>query len=303
MSRIITKHYYPSDDLKFVLEEIQQFSLPSSYHGTNKAFVYGGFVRDTLRRQPFQDMDIIVPCLEVAKKFIEYLEQSSRLISLETRTLIEANLPESDYQCFSMIIQTPKTVALKIDISYSYALALEKDSLNNCDFTMNNLMMDSMGAISTRIKASQIGKGREYSEAEWTAKCVRDCMEGKLVWMVPDKLTKSLSATAQNLFMEKMNMRLEKMLSKGFVETGEHITSFRLLKLRPVSSLSNECDATICAICQENYFDTSDKPTAVSKCSHHFHTICIKKWINKKIEEGLPVHNCPCCRKEIELYY
>jgi hypothetical protein len=303
MSNITTKHYNKPKDLEFLLEGIQQFSLPSSYHGTNKAFVYGGFVRDTLRGQPFQDMDIHVPCYDIAAKFIQWLEQSDRIIVLETRTHADTDLQNIDYQCFSMIIQTPKTAALKIDISYSYALNLAEHSLNNCDFTMNNLMMDSMGAISTRIKAYEIGKGREYSEAEWTAKCVRDCMEGKLVWMVPDKFTKRLSATTQNLFMDKMNMRLDKMLSKGFVETDEHVTRFRLFKLRPVSSLSAKCDAFICPICQEDYSETSDKPTAVSKCSHHFHTICIKKWINKKIEEGLSIPKCPCCRQEIELYY
>lgn len=303
MSRITTKHYHKCDDLKFVLEKIQQFSLPQSYHGTNKAFVYGGYIRDKLRGQPFTDMDISVPCLEVAEKFIQYLEQSSRLISLETRTLLEANLPKNDYQCFSMIIQTPKSAELKIDISYSWALVLDEDSLNNCDFTMNNLMMDANGAISTRVKAHQIGLGSKYNEIEWTAMCIRHCMEGKLVWMIPDNFSNRLSGTAGNIFMDKMNARLDKMLSKGFVLTGEHLTSFRLLKIRPISTLPQECDATICAVCQESYSDTSDKPTAVSKCSHHFHTICIKKWINKKIEEGIPDPKCPCCRQQIELYY
>ena len=303
MSKITTKHYYKCDDLKFVLEGIHQFSLPSSYHGTNKAFVYGGYVRDKLRDQPFTDMDIRVPCLEVAIQFIEYLEQSSRLISLETRSLLEANLPGNDYQCFSMIIQTPKSAELKIDISYSSALVLEEDSLNNCDFTMNNLMMDATGAISTRVTARQIGKGSKYTEIEWTGKCVRDCIQGKLVWMIPDRFSQSLPATAKNSFMEKMNMRLDKMLSKGFVETGEHLTSFRLLKLRPLSSLSDKSDTTICGICQEDYSETSDKPTVVAKCSHHFHTVCIKKWLNKKKEKDEIEPNCPYCREQIELYY
>ena len=303
MSEITTVHYHKRDDLKFILEGIQQFSLPSSYHGANKAFVYGGYVRDTLRGQPFTDMDIRVPCYDIAAKFIEWLVQCDRIISLETRTHTKTDLPDIDYQSFSMVIQTQRTAELKIDISYSSALWLGEFSMNSCDFTANNLMMDINGSIFTRINAYQIEKNNEYSEAEWTAKCIRDCIEGKLVWMIPNRFSEGLLSSAKNSFMEKMNMRLDKMLSKGFVLTGEHLTSFRLLKLRPVSSLSAECDATICAICQENYSDTSDKSTAVSKCFHHFHTVCIQKWINKKREEGQSEPKCPCCRKEIELYY
>ena len=303
MSKITTVHYRKRDDLKFILEGIQQFSLPSSYHGTNKAFVYGGYVRDTLLGQPFTDMDICVPCYDIAAKFIQWLEQSHRIISLETRTHTETDLPDIDYQSFSMVIQTPRTPELKIDISYSHAVTLQENSLRCCVFTCDNLMMDINGSIFTRINAYQIEKNNEYSEAEWTAKCIRDCIEGKLVWMIPNRFSEGLLSSAKNSFMEKMNMRLDKMLSKGFVLTGEHLTSFRLLKLRPVSSLSAECDATICPICQENYSDTSDKSTAVSKCSHHFHTVCIQKWISKKREEGQSEPKCPCCRKEIELYY
>ena len=307
MSNISRIHYNKPDDLQFVLNGIQQFSLPSSYFGVNRAFVYGGYVRDKLLGLPFTDMDIFVPCIDVAKKFIQWLEQSNRIISLETRTHSETDLPEIDYKSFSMVIQTPMTAELKIDISYSHALVLQENSLKCCEFTINNLMMDSIGNVNTRIKAYQIGKSREYSEADWIAKCIRDCYERKLVWMIPDRFSQSLSANSKNLFMEKMNMRLDKMLSKGFVLTGEHLTSFRLLKLRPVASLpfddTIERDTTMCAICQENYSETSDKPTAVSKCSHHFHLECIQKWILKKREEGQTEPKCPCCRKEIELYY
>jgi hypothetical protein len=303
MNNISTKHYNKPEDLEFVLNGIQQFSLPSSYFGVNRAYVYGGYVRDTLRGQSFTDMDIHAPCLDVAAKFINWLEQSNRIISLETRTHTDTDLPEIDYQSFSMVIQTPRTAELKIDISYSHALVLQENSLRCCDFTMNNLRMDITGNLSTRINAYQIGKHIEYSEAQWLAKCIRDCLERKLVWMIPDKFTKSISANMKNSFMEKMNMRLDKMLGKGFVLTGEHLTSFRLLTLRPVSSLSTECDATMCAICQENYSDTTNNQTAVSKCSHHFHTTCIQKWITKNRQEGLAEPKCPCCRKEIELYY
>jgi hypothetical protein len=303
MSQITTKHYNKLDDLKFVLSEIQRHNVSNM----NKPFIYGGYVRDILRGQPYQDMDICVSCRDVAIKFIQSLEYCQRMISLETRTFTESDIPDIDYQSFSMTIQTPTTSALKIDISYSAALILEENSLKKCDFTINNLMMDITGNISTRIKAYQIGKGREYTDAEWTAKCIRDCMEGKLVWMIPNQFSANLSPIAKNSFMAKMNMRLDKMLKKGFVETGEYFTDFRLLKLRPVSSLhiDGECSATICAICHENYADTdtSFNQTTVSKCSHHFHIKCIHQWMNKMIEEGHLKQTCPCCRQEIELYY
>lgn len=302
MPRIEKKEYNQYPDFLYVLRKIDEQSK-SSIKGLSKSYVFGGWVRDTLRGEQFQDMDIRVPCLEVAKAFIKYLEESDRMVSLETKTTGEQYIPNVDYQSYSMVIQTPKTAELKIDISYSHAVVLGENSLNNCDFTANNLMMDIEGNISTRIKAYEIGKGKEFNESQWTAKCIRDCMEGKLVWMIPDRFSKILGATTQTLFMEKMNMRLDKMLKKGFVLTDEHLTSFRLLKLRPVASLAVECEATMCSICHQDYADTQEKETTVSKCTHHFHAGCIQQWIQKKREEGQREPKCPCCRQEIVLYY
>lgn len=299
------KKYYQFGDLHFVLSRIQRIQERDSRPGRllHQSYVYGGYVRDTLRGEQFQDMDIRVPCLEAAKEFIKYLEESDRMIYLEEKKPGASDIPDVHYKTFSMAIQTPKTAELKIDISYSAAQVLGENSLNNCDFTANNLMMDIDGNVSTRIKAFQIGRASEFTEDQWTAKCVRDCIQGKLVWMIPDRFSKILGGADKMTFMEKMHMRLDKMLKKGFVLTDEHLTSFRLLNLRPVESLSPECDATICSICHENYADTIDKPTAVSKCSHHFHTVCIQKWIEKKKEERQRDPKCPCCRQEIVLYY
>ena len=302
MSLVGTKKYCQFEDFDFVLGKIHE---RGSRQGRSllKSFVYGGYVRDTLRGEQFQDMDIRVPCLEVAKKFIDYLEESQRLIYLEEKKPGASDIPSVDYKTFSMVIQTHKTAELKIDISYSAAQVLGENSLNNCDFTANNLMMDIDGNISTRIKACQIGRASEFTEDQWTAKCIRDCIQGKLVWMIPDRFSKILGGADKITFMEKMHMRLDKMLKKGFVLTDEHLTSFRLLNLRPIESLPQQCEATMCSICHENYADTCDKPTAVSKCSHHFHTGCIQKWIEKKKEERQRSPVCPCCRQEIVLYY
>ena len=297
------RNYHQREDLEFVLKSIEQVSQTESLFDHNRPFVYGGYLRDELRGKQFEDMDISVPCLEVARKWIEFLEKSSRIISLETKIFNDSHIPGVDYQCFSLVIQTPRTAALKIDITYSHASVLEENGLASCDFTANNLMEDSHGRLQTRIKAAQIGRGKEFSESAWRNKCIRDCMKGELVWMIPDRFSKMLSATAKNTFMEKMNMRLDKMLKKGFVETGEHLTSFRLLKLRPVSELAADADASVCAVCHEAYSETADQATAVAQCSHHFHKDCIQKWINKKTEECQDEPKCPCCRKGIVLYY
>jgi len=88
MPQVSTIHYNKLDDLKFVLSEISYISA------MNKPFIYGGYVRDMLRGQPYDDMDIRVSCREVATRFIQLLEHCHRMISLETRTFTDSNLPD-----------------------------------------------------------------------------------------------------------------------------------------------------------------------------------------------------------------
>ena len=292
----ISRNFRRPTDHEFVFEQLNR--LGNTRHLSH---IYGGYVRDLLRKQPFQDIDIWVPCLETAQGFIQAMTDCQRILSLTTKRTTEEVGPE-DYQHFTMVIQAPRTAELKIDITYSAATVLEENSTNNVEFTMNNLMIDQHGNLKTRVPARKIGLHHQYSEIEWLAKCVQDCYLGNLVWMVPDRFSQRLSISQKTFFMEKMNMRLNKMLSKGFVETGEYLTSFRLLKLRPVLSLSVEMEATMCAICHENYKDTSDESTVVSKCSHHFHRNCIKQWITKNNQEQIEP-TCPCCRDELVLYY
>jgi hypothetical protein len=229
----IAHTYKQNPDLEFILGKLNDLSGMQS-------FVYGGFPRDILRGDTFHDIDVAVPCHEVAVAFIKNLEESRRMIQLETRTTKD----HLEYQCFTMEIQTPMTHRLKVDMTYSHATSFGCDSLKKCDFTVNNLRFNRNGDISTRIKAYQIGL--KISETEWTARCIRDCIEGKLVWMIPDRFSKSMGATeaSRTAFMEKMNMRLEKMLNKGFVLTEkleeQHLTSFRLVNVSAVSTGSNE---------------------------------------------------------------
>lgn len=217
-------------DPEFVLEQLENLSnqlrIPSL---VQPPVIYGGWVRDKLLGVQPEDMDVRVSCLPLATKFIQSLKESERMIMLETRSTVDTPGYSLVYQCFSMCIKTPLTEELRIDISYSLASSLREESLNHCDFTANNLQVNRSGTISTRIKAWQIGL--EISEADWLARCIRDCMQKKLVWMIPDRFSKRMGETEESRseFMEKMRLRLQKMKSKGFKLTGEHLTSFRLV--------------------------------------------------------------------------
>ena len=47
----------------------------------------------------------------------------------------------------------------------------------------------------------------------------------------------------------------------------------------------------MCVICFEEMKLNSDFGISSLSCSHHFHSECIKKWLEKKT-------NCPCCREK-----
>lgn len=82
---------------------------------------------DLLRDEPFQDMDEIVACLEIARSFIDLLERSYRLLSLETRNISDSLTPGLDYQSFTLTIQTTSTP--KIDLNYQCAINCRKTAL------------------------------------------------------------------------------------------------------------------------------------------------------------------------------
>jgi hypothetical protein len=142
-----------------------------------------------------------------------------------------------------MVIKTPFSKTVLVDMSYSLATSLGSDSLSFCDFTANNLIYNVDGSMATRIKSIQIGLAKSYSEDKWLAKCIRDAMECKLVWMIPDRFSTSMSANeaSRAAFMEKMRLRLMKMKSKGFVLAKVcHLTSFRLDEMNLSSPFVND---------------------------------------------------------------
>ena len=196
------------------------------------SFIFGGFVRDMLLDKPPHDIDVSVPNCDVAYEFIEQLNLCGCLKSLETKSIIDApGFSQLEYYCHKLVVKTPRNGEVSVDLTYSQATSLGVNSMGNCDFTVDNLQMDHAGKISTRIKACQIGL--IVSEPEWTARCIRDVMKGKLVWMIPDRFSKSMGATEELRaeFMQKMRERLQKMQDNGFVlakEKNRYLTSFRL---------------------------------------------------------------------------
>lgn len=197
--------------------------------------IYGGYVRDLLRGKPFSDIDVQVPSSEFDDAIVRELKKTRSILELtKTLTMDHPQFSTTEYSCTKMVIKTPSLKVVKIDLSYSRATSLGPDSLRFCDFTVNNLTLSKFGEISTRVKAYEIGQAKNYTDAQWLVKCIRDVIEGKLVWMIPDRFSKSMGANevSRAVFMEKMQMRLMKMLSKGFTladEEFQHLTSFRLV--------------------------------------------------------------------------
>jgi hypothetical protein len=195
---------------------------------------YGGFPRDLLRGTPPTDYDVRVPSKAVADVVVRELLRTGKVSELKTSSIMDHPvISPTEYSYTKMVVKTPSSKTMRIDLCYSQATSLGCDSLNFCEFTANNLTFHVDGSISTRIKPWQIGLSESYSEAQWLAKCIRDAIEGKLVWMIPDRFSKSMGANeaSRAAFMEKMRFRLMKMQSKGFVlaeKEKRHLTSFRL---------------------------------------------------------------------------
>ena len=221
--------------LGFVFGIVEEVSPQQKFHSSDMiSYVFGGWVRDMVRGEPPNDIDLKVPTEKDAQNLVEMLLVKKLITNLRTTTTMDYPRASSlKYSCFSMEITTPLFHSLRIDLSYSKATSLDENSLNYCDFTANNLTINFSGNISTRIKPWQIGQSKNYTEAEWLVKCFRDCVEGKLVWMIPDRFSRKMSATdvSKSEFMEKMHMRLQKMQRKGFVlaeEKERYLTSFQL---------------------------------------------------------------------------
>jgi hypothetical protein len=227
-----------ANDQSWILKKVSELSEKLKVPSELKRYIYvfGGCPRDLLRGTNPRDLDVRVPTFAVAEALLKSLLATRQLLEVKkTITMDYPGVSPTEYICYTLVIKTPSTQRLEVDISYSMATSVAIDSMGFCDFTCNNITMSLDGEISTRIKPWQIGLGEEFTEAEWTVKCIRDCIKGELVWMIPNRFTESMGANdaSCSAFMEKMLQRLQKMLRKGFVLAGEeerYLTSFRLVE-------------------------------------------------------------------------
>lgn len=278
----------PKDDFSLIMGFIQDAACSISMN--SKHYIKGGWVRDLLRGVPPSDMDLFIPSPKssgMISAFIEKLKSADRL-----RKYIE--IPQANgYSGIILEVQT-NTGILKLDISYRNGCFGENMLYNeeNCDFTCNNLTMNPQGQIGFRIPPPKSLKG--ISEAQWLARCIHDAMAGRLVWIVPDKFINKNPL----LLQLKMRERLAKMKSKGFIETGESLTRFKLATIRNYLDIPAIKDATCCSICHEDFADKTSKTNIALACDHPFHEECIKKWLLSNSENR---SNCPTCRQIIDL--
>ena len=273
-----SQRFHPKDDFDLINGMLSDASAKIFPGNTPKHYVKGGWVRDKLRGVAPNDMDLFVPSL-VAQEFINQLKNADRLRKVVTHQDL------SMYQNITLVVQTNKRL-LTLDITTRC-----HPHHDNCDFTCNNLILDSTGKIGTRLPPPK--EQRNLGKESWLMKCITDAVQGKLVWMMPSKICARVSTFEVQM---KMRERLTKMVTKGFIETGESLTRFQLTPFRTHKDLDAKHDATSCAICRNDYSEEPTKETLVLDCNHHFHMDCLLQW--SKTPYG---HNCPSCRRVLSI--
>jgi len=280
-----TKH---PDPLGFVLNSANKFNKPTKI----TIFVFGGWVRDMLRNknpEDMEDLDLYIASKLVAKEYINSLE------AFEFITARNKKPVDSRYAVEKIEIELKGGQRIKMDIVTSRSIKAGIESCDFCDFTCNNLTIDVNGKIGTRVPPPKsMGK---ISQVQWITKCISDAIQGKLVWMIDPSFIHQKGSPKYVSYVFKMRSRLEKMLSKGFVDTGESLTSFRLgyiLCHRDIGSGKEISDS--CSICFDNYDCNKSKYSVLLECGHDFHYDCINGWVEKDQQKK---DSCPICRAKI----
>lgn len=273
-----TKTYESEDDLTFVLNGLR-FACSE---GNRSFFVYGGVPRDLLRNDKFHDIDVYVQDKRNVKNFCTFLKRADRLRA-ESHNQRGGN---NQYSSTILDVQTSRSDHLQVDITSHH-----KSFIGGlCDFTCNNLVLTSDGNITTRVPPPP-----NVPSAMWTLTCIRDAIEGKLCWMIPDKAVKHLTPKSYNEFRNKMDERYQKMIAKGFGPRCSTLSAFSCQELKRYTP-SPSC---LCAICKEEYSETCAKDRVLLHCNHHFHTECIDSWVSS----GRYHSTCPICRETIQLRF
>ncbi len=260
---------------KNILEKI--FSLLEKISSDKKIkaqfYVFGGYVRDKINGDKPSDIDLFISNKELKQSFIEILKITG-LISIVHNL---KNYGSSSYDLSRTKLNLPGFEEIRFDIVNPISDSFE--NFTYCDFTCNNLIIDSKGNISTRCFLD----GSGISQSEWTCRCINDATNKRLVWMIHENSFLYLESDKERIsFNFLLKKRLQKMLKKGYKDSHTTLTSFNLWTIP-----SATCDT--CEICGIEYEDDSEDFSIELKCNHGFHFSCLKRW-----------DSCPTCHKKIE---
>lgn len=248
----------------------------------------GGWIRDKIRNQKFNDLDLYMES-NLVRVFKQGLVKQNRLrcVMYETDMLdAEGNEPRT-------ATSVKKNVKLLVDVGDGVKIWIDiqtQETLSNfktvCDFTCNNFVYDNNNGLSTRVKS------KDADNMRWLARCLDDTKRGELVVMTD---VMGMSAVAAYKTHQNMCRRLVHMLSmnKGFWYQGATVTGWT-----PRASIMHESPGTeICVVCHEAL---GAKSHAVLKCTHTFHVHCLEAWFETGRSNG---SRCPMCRQTIDIQY
>lgn len=266
-------------------------NLSDSSTITPKYYAFGGWVRDSLLGVKPSDLDFFISEPSFCNNIIQILKATGRI---KNNRVSKDSHYNSQFSTYHFKFITNSSEMIKIDL----VTLRGEESVPDCDFTCNNLILTSDGSISTRLSSPDKG----VPESQWTMRCMQDVIGKRLVWILPrGKFKISGQDFEKRLELSwKMEYRLQKMLDKGFTLSKVNLTGFQLVKLKShldveVGQEPSEC----CGICQESFLaeecDHFKKSTKLT-CGHDYHYKCIRKW---KIDQKKDT--CPICRAKI--YY
>jgi hypothetical protein len=273
-------------------------------------YIYGGYVRDSLLGIPYNDIDLFIQYEFLVINFIKFLESCGRLVRAQqiyaTTSENHKNLASLDNLCndtklynydsgyYSMykvdIEYDGEIVSLDITHDNSSDYPVMEQNTETCDFTVNNLVLYHDGNINARLPPPNSLNLTPY---EWKCRCIRDCIQKKLFWMVDKSSTYHREIDKHAIKMKILEKRLEKMIDKGFEDTKENLCSIPLNFNNYVKD-TNE----LCSICRGVYKDEPERDTIQFKCGHHHHLDC---WLNWCKSSPKSKENCIYCRQPIVL--
>ena len=284
MATCFSKTFAPEDDVTFIFNTLRH----TCTEGTKTFLIFGGVPRDLIRGSTHRDIDVYIKESRNISHFCSFLRRADRLRK-ETRTYTGEH---SQYTTLTLEVQTSSTLPCIVDVTSDTSVVSFDANIASCDFTCNNLVITRDGEIATRLDPPD---ALAISQPQWITRCLRDTIQGNLVWMVSESTTRYLGPKAYTAFHLKMKDRLKKMLTKGFTAPVTSLTTFECKGLTQYTPHPE----TACAICKEEYAEKPAMAVLVLKCGHHFHTDCIDSWM----QSGRYHNTCPICREVIEFTY